>query len=247
MEEREDQIIELADDEVETRIARAMATQRSTADTEPDRSYRIYILLSALFLLVTLFGGLRFSAADGSFIFMKPELICLVFTALTMVLFARSGSIEIDGWLRENRTILKNAASVAVLLALSAATVQLYNSLLPEQGLMFWVVGFCFFWTIWNALFAEFDARKLFKNLAAIFGLAFVVKYLVLTNLTAAPAGSWWQRLFENPGKEAFTWLLDLPKYSSATGYLQFFTLILYVIGLLLTPSRVFHASPKPE
>lgn len=73
----------------------------------------------------------------------------------------------------------------------------------------------------------------------ALYGLAFAVKFLVLANITAAPTGSWWQRLFENPGKEAFTWLLELPKYSAGTGYIQFFTLTLYLIGLFLIPRKI--------
>ena len=71
----------------------------------------------------------------------------------------------------------------------------------------------------------------------ALFGLAFVVKYLVLANLMAPSSDGWFQRLIENPGKEAFTWLLDLPRYSAGTGYIQFFTISLYLIGLFLTPS----------
>ena len=35
---------------------------------------------------------------------------------------------------------------------------------------------------------------------------------------------------------QAFTWLLDLPRYSVGTGYIQFFTVVLYMIGLYLTP-----------
>ena len=73
--------------------------------------------------------------------------------------------------------------------------------------------------------------------MVALFGLAFVVKYLVLANLTAPTSGSWLQRIYENPGKEAFTWMLDLPRYSAGTGYIQFFTIALYLIGLFLTPS----------
>ena len=147
--------------------------------------------------------------------------------------------ISIEGWIAEDRPILENAASIAILLTLFTATVQLYNSLLPEQGLTFWVVGFCFFWTIWNNLFAEFDAKRLLRSMIALLGLAFVVKFLVLANITAAPTGSWWQRLFENPGKEAFTWLLELPQYSAGTGYIQFFTLALYLIGLFLIPRKI--------
>ncbi|MBA3692986.1 MAG: hypothetical protein H0W77_06045, partial [Acidobacteria bacterium] len=40
--------------------------------------------------------------------------------------------------------------------------------------------------------------------------------------------------IFENPAQEAFTWLLDLPKFAPATGYIQFFTLVFYLIGLFL-------------
>ena len=201
-------------------------------------SYLTYILLPAIFLAVTLLGGLRLGAADNAFVFLKPALVCLVFAALTLVLFFRSGMISLDGWIAEDRPLLQNAASVTVLLTMFSATVQLYNALLPEQGLTFWVVGFCFFWTIWNNLFAEFEAKRLLRSMFALFGLAFVVKYLVLANITAAPTGSWWQRLFENPGKEAFTWLLELPKYSAGTGYIQFFTLALYLIGLFLIPRK---------
>lgn len=197
------------------------------------------ILLPAIFLLVTLLGGFRLGATDGAFIFLKPALVCLVFAALTLVLYTRSGMIDIGGWISEERPILENASSVAVLLSLFTATVQLYNSLLPEQGLTFWVVGFCFFWTIWNNLFAEFDPKRLLRSMVGLFGLAFVIKYLILANITGSPEGSWWQRLFENPGKEAFTWLLDLPKYSPGTGYVQFFTISLYLIGLFLLPRSI--------
>ncbi len=201
--------------------------------------YLTYLVLPAIFIAVTLLGGLRLGAADNAFIFLKPALVCLVFAALTLVLFFRSGMISIDGWIAEDSPLLENAAGVTVLLSLFTATVQLYNSLLPEQGLTFWVVGFCFFWTIWNNLFAEFDAKRLLRSMIALYGLAFAVKFLVLANITAAPTGSWWQRLFENPGKEAFTWLLELPKYSAGTGYIQFFTITLYLIGLLLIPRKI--------
>lgn len=198
-----------------------------------------FLLLPVIFLASTLLGGLRLAPTDNAFIFIKPALVCLVFASLTLVLFFRSGMIALNGWISEDRSLLENSAALAVLLTLFTATVQLYNSLLPEQGLTFWVVGFCFFWTIWNNLFAEFDAKRLLRSMFALFGLAFVIKYLVLANITAAPTGSWWQRLFENPGKEAFTWLLELPKYSAGTGYIQFFTIALYLIGLLLLPRKL--------
>jgi len=195
-----------------------------------------YIILPAIFLFVTLLGGFRFGGADNAFIFLKPELVCLVFGAVLLVLFLRSGMIAIDGWFSHHYSGLHNTADGFVLLTLFTASVQLFNSVLPERGLAFWVVGFCFFWTLWNDLFAEFDAVKLLRSLIALFGMAFVVKYLVLANLTAPASDSWIQSVFQNPGKEAVTWLLDLPRYAKGTGYVQFFTVALYFLGLFLTP-----------
>ena len=200
------------------------------------RSAATYILLPAIFLTVTLLGGLRLGTIDNAFIFLKPALVCLVFAALSLVLFFRSGVIAINGWFSHEFSTPKNAANAAILLTLFTATVQLFNSLLPEQGLPFWVVGFCFFWTLWNNLFAEFDTKRLLRSLFALFGLAFVVKYLVLANLTAPQTDGWVQRIIANPGKEAFTWLLDLPRYAAGTGYVQFVSVSLYMIGLFLTP-----------
>jgi len=207
-----------------------------TLKTRNQRSLLIYIILPLIYLAATLLGGMRLGAAGGAFIFLKPPLISLVFGALSLVLFIRSGLIDLSGWFSEEHSAIKNVANATVLLTLFTATVQLFNSLLPEQGLPFWIVGFCFFWTIWNNLFAELDNKRLLRSMVALFGLAFVVKYLLLVNLTAPPGESWLRRIIENPGREAFTWLLDLPQYAAGTGYIQFFTVSLYLFGLILTP-----------
>jgi hypothetical protein len=82
------------------------------------------------------------------------------------------------------------------------------------------------------------DARRLLKATIALFGVAFATKYLLLANLTAPEGLSWWQRITENPGKEAVTYLLDLPRYAETTGYVQFLALLLYLLGLYLTPTN---------
>ena len=201
------------------------------------QSYLHYVLLPLIFLTVTLLGGLRLGSVDGAFIFLKPPLFCLIFAVILMTLFVRAGLIRMNGWFSEDLYLLQNIANASVLLTMFAASAQLFNSLLPEQGLPFWVVGFCFFWTLWNNLFAEFDTKKLLRSLGGLFGLAFVVKYLILANLTAPASESWLRSLIENPAKETFTWLLDLPRFSGGTGYIQFFTVALYLIGIFLTPS----------
>ena len=195
-----------------------------------------YILLPLILLTVTLLGGLRLGIADNAFIFLKPALICLVFAAVTMVLFVKAGMISVDGWLVSENSGLRNAANGAVLLTVFTALVQLYNSLLPEQGLPFWIVGFCFFWTLWNNLFAEFDPKRLVRSMAALFAMAFAVRWLFLTNITPETSDSWLQRVLQNPAQEALTWVLDIPRYSSGTGYIQFFTVVLFLLGLFLMP-----------
>jgi len=233
----------LADDNIEDieavdQAEISTAVRELPAKTQPagHNSVLTHIVLPVIFLLVTLLGGFRFGGADNAFIFLKPELVCLVFGAVLLVLFLRSGMIAIDGWFSREYSGLHNTANAFVLLTLFTASVQLFNAVLPEQGLAFWVVGFCFFWTLWNDLFAEFDAVKLLRSLIALFGMAFVVKYLVLANLTAPAGDGWIQSIFQNPGKEAVTWLLDLPRYAKGTGYVQFFTVALYLLGLFLTP-----------
>ena len=200
-------------------------------------STTVYLVLPILLLITTLLGGLRLGSLDNAFIFLKPALVCLIFASITVFLFFRAGLISLDGWLSERFSILQNTANAGVLITLFAATVQVFNSLLPEGGLPFWIVGFCFFWTLWNNYFAAFDTKRMLRSLGALFGLAFVTKYLVLANLTAPEGTNWLQRMVENPGREAFTWFLDLPRYSPGTGYIQFFVLVIYLIALYLTPA----------
>jgi hypothetical protein len=219
-------------------ISTVVEVRRAELPDQRHSSVLTYIILPAIFLLVTLLGGFRFGSSDNAFIFLKPALICLVFAAVLMVLYVRAGFIRIEGWFSHGYTGLENAANASVLLTLFAASVQLFNSVLPEQGVPLWIIGFCFIWTLWNDLFAEFDAAKLIRSLTAMFGLAFVVKYLLLANLTAPASGGWLQGLLQNPTKEAFTWLLDLPRYAAGTGYVQFFTVALYLLGLFLTPQN---------
>lgn len=201
------------------------------------QNQRVYLLLPFIFLTVTLLGGLRLSAPGSDVVFWRPALFCLISAAILMILFFRAGLISLKGWFTEDFTALKNVANGAVLVTLFAASAQIFNALLPEQGLPFWVFAFCFFWTLWNNLFADFDVRKLLRSLGALFGLAFVVKYLVLANLAAPAADGWLQGILQNPTQEAFTWLLNLPRFSAGTGYIQFFTVTFYLLGLYLLPN----------
>lgn len=197
---------------------------------------QLYLLVPFIFLTVALLGGLRLASPGNEFVFLKPALLCLILAVILLVLFIRGGLIVVEGWVNEEFPMLRNIANSVVLLTVFAASTQLFNSVMPEQGLPFWIVAFCFVWTLWNNLFADFDNKKLLRSIIALFGFAFVAKYLVLANLTAPASESWLRGLLENPAQEAFTWILALPKYSAGTGYIQFFAVLLYFLGLFLLP-----------
>jgi hypothetical protein len=224
-------------DEEKTQISTKTRNQVENQKS-PTAEKIIYLITPFIFLTVTLLGGLRLSEGANDFLFLKPALVCLIFAAITLVLFFRAKLIRLNRWFSEAFSLTTNAANALVLFTLFTASTQVYNALLPERGLPFWIIAFCFFWTLWNNLFAEFDAVKLLKSLGALFGIAFVTKYLVLANLTAPTSESWLKGLWENPAQETFTWLLDLPRFSAGTGYIQFLTLALYLIGLFLIPQN---------
>lgn len=235
------EVLEPGDDDA---IAKSLAGKENRAmaagidhGRERTRAVRLYIFLPLVFLTSALLGGLRLASPDGAFVFVTPALICLLFGVLLMVLFARGGMVSVEGWFSDDFSTVHNVANGAVLASAYAATVQVFNSLLPETGIPLWVVAFCFAWTLWNNLFAEFDGKKLLRGMIALFTFAFVAKYVILAGLTVPSGeGGWLRSLIENPGRETMTWLLDLPRYNSGTGYIQFFCLALYLGGLYLLP-----------
>ena len=229
----------MSENEIERQDDSSIGRARAVTTSQQEiihRAYLHYLVLPLTFLTVALLGGVRLSGDDSSLIFLMPPLVCLVFAAMLFVLFFRSGAIAAGGWFSDKLPMLTNISNAGILLTAFAAAAQIFNSVLPERGAMFWIVGFCFFWTLWNDLFAGLDAKRLLRSLAALFGLAFVVKYLILANLTAPAGQSWLQRLTENPAQEAFTWALDLPRFSPGTGYIQFLAAALFVTGLFLLP-----------
>ncbi|MBA3600863.1 MAG: hypothetical protein H0W45_06400, partial [Acidobacteria bacterium] len=166
--------------EKQTDISTEIETPKTKNENQNQKSYLQYIFLPLIFLTVTLLGGLRVNATDDAFVFLKPPLVCLIFATILLVLFFRANLIKLDGWFSEKFSGLKNVANATILVSLFAASTQIFNALLPERGLPFWTFAFCFFWTLWNNLFAEFDTKRLLQSLGGLFGLAFVVKYLVL-------------------------------------------------------------------
>jgi hypothetical protein len=201
-----------------------------------NRSLVHFVLLPLLFLTVTLLGGLRINAVDHAFIFVAPPLVTLVLAVLLMLLFVRGRLVQFNRWLANDRPPLTNISHGWMLLTLFFASAQAFNSVLPERGLLHWLFSFFFLWTLWNNQFSSFDARRLLRSLAVLFGTAFVLKHILLASLYGSEGG-WLKKVAGALLQGASLGTLDAPAFAPATGYISFFTLALYVAGLVLLSS----------
>jgi hypothetical protein len=197
-----------------------------------NRALLRHVLLPTIFLTVALLGGVRVEAGGGALLFVVPPLVTLILATMLLVLFARGGAIRVGRWLSADNATLENVSHALTLGALFFASAQAFNSVLPDAGLPRLVLAFFFLWTLWQNQFSAFDARRLLRSLAALFGTAFVVKHLLLASLTD-PTGGWLRRLTATMLEGV---ALGGPAYAASTGYVSFFTLALYVGGLLLLP-----------
>jgi hypothetical protein len=210
-------------------------------DRSRNRALLRFILLPMIFLTVALLGGLRIDAETHAFVFIPPPLITLILSVFLMTLFVRGHAIELRQWVNSEQSLITNVSHALTLLALYFASAQALNSVLPERGLLFWLFSFFFLWTLWNNQFSSFDARRLLRSLAVLFGTAFFLKHMFLASLFS-PEGGWAKKVAGFLLEVGTLGTLDYQVFAPATGYISFFTLVLYVGGLiLLTPS------PEPE
>jgi len=191
------------------------------------------VVLPMLFLTVALLGGLRVGAADRTFIFVTPPLVTLLLGILLMLLFIRGRLIRLHQWVGNELPPLTNVVHIWTLITLFFASAQAFNSVLPERGLLHWLFSFFFLWTLWNNQFSSFDPPRLLRSLAILFGTAFVLKHILLASLYS-PEGGWLKRVAGTLLQGVSLGTLDAPNFAPATGYICFFTLTLYVAGLIL-------------
>jgi hypothetical protein len=200
-----------------------------------NRALLRHVLLPTIFLTVALLGGVRVGADGGAFLFLPPPLVTLMLAVLMLALFARARLVEVGRWLSAGNGVAENVSHALTLATLFFASAQAFNSVLPETGLPRFVLAAFFLWTLWQNQFSAFDARRLLRSLAALFGTAFVVKHLLLASLYAQDGG-WLKRLAQSALQGVTLGALDGPAYAGSTGYVSFFALALYVCGLFLLP-----------
>lgn len=191
------------------------------------------VVLPTLFLTVVLLGGLRVEAESRVFIFVAPPLVTLFLGVLLMLLLVRGRLISFSQWVGNELPPLTNIVHIWILITLFFASVQAFNSVLPERGFLHWLFSFFFLWTLWNNQFSSFDPPRLLRSLAILFGTAFVLKHILLASLYS-PEGGWLKRVAATLLQGVSLGLIDGPSFAPATGYICFFTLALYVVGLII-------------
>ena len=211
----------------------AVSNPQSEGAQSKNRALVSYVLLPFIFLTVALLGGLRVSSDDRALVFFPPPLITLVLAVLLMLLLVRGGLVELRSLVASDQPPFENASNIWLLLTLFFASAQAFNSVLPERGLLHWLFSFFFLWTLWNNQFSSFDARRLLRSLVVLFGTAFILKHMLLASLYA-PDGGWLKRIAGTLVQGVSLGTLDAPSFAPATGYISFFALALYVIGLML-------------
>ena len=201
---------------------------------ERNRELLHFIVLPTLLLTAGLLGGLRIDAQTRQFIFIAPPLVTLVLAILLGSLFVRAGALDLRRWLAIEKPMLTNVSHLLTLIALFFASAQAFNSVLPESGLLHWMFSFFFLWTLWTNQFSSFDPRRLLKSLIILFGTAFVLKHLLMSQLYTPEGG-----LLRTIAATLLQGIsVDVPRFAPITGYISFFALALYVGSLLLiTPA----------
>lgn len=193
--------------------------------------------LPLIFLTVALMGGFR-SPLSGGMQFIAPALIYLVLGVLVLGVAFRSGLLVPGLLLSDRRTPLENVSGGVVLASLFLASAQVVNSLAPEDGLLHLLYCFFFAALLWNTLAARPDRRRLLHSLFVILSSAFIFKYVLLAGLYD-PQGGLTRRVLTALLEGVALGTLQYQPFAPATGYVAFFTVLLYLAGLALLPSRL--------
>jgi len=187
-----------------------------------------------LFLTVALLGGVR--VADRV-VLLPPPLYALVLGLLLFGVLARTGAVALHRLMNGSRAAVANLNGLLVMLTTFLASVQVFNLVTPESGLPRLLFDVFFLVLLLNTLAAAPDRVRVLRSLVVIFGSAFVLKFIVLAALSD-PAGGMLKRVLLVLLEGVTLGTLTQDVFHESTGYLAFFTLVLFMTGLALLPPR---------
>ncbi|MYA12514.1 MAG: hypothetical protein F4087_06330 [Gemmatimonadetes bacterium] len=195
---------------------RSLARRVSSA-TPVNRAGRSTTLIGLLFA-VGLLGGLRIGESQ---IWLAPPLFTLVLAALMLGALDGHGAIALKRLLYSSRSAV-DLHGLLVVLAIVFASAQAFHAVIPA-GSPRWLVYLLFFLSLLalNTRIIAADHARMLWTLAAVFGAAFTVTFVILPSSPPGGVRAWFCRIL--PGCH--------PRHP-ATGYLAFGTLFLYLLAL---------------
>jgi hypothetical protein len=96
-----------------------------------------------------------------------------------MILFVRGGLIDVAQHVGEEFGITDNVSGAIFLLSFYAATVQVFNIVTPERGLLNFCFNLFYFLIFFNNVFVISSPARVAKSLSAVLAASFAVKYLI--------------------------------------------------------------------
>jgi hypothetical protein len=192
------------------------------------------VILPAAFLTVVLLGSVRIAEATS---LVPPSVFALVLGLLVVRVAVQSGTLAPQRLLGESRSALANVNGLVVLLALWLASAQVIAVLIPESGLP--RIGFSVFLLILllNTAAAAPDRIRLLRSLSVAFGALFVLKFVVLRELSAPGTGGL-KRVLQTLLEGITLGVLLQPPSHQAASYVALLSLVLFLVSLFLLPSR---------
>jgi hypothetical protein len=190
--------------------------------------------LPLIMLTVTLLGGLRVAERV---ILMPPPLFALVLAMLLLGILVRSSALAPERLMSSGRSPAANLNGLVVLIATFLASAQAFNLATPESGLPRLLFSVFLFVLLLNTMAASPDRIRTLRSLAVTFGSAFVLKFIVLAAISD-PVGGRLKRILLVMLEGLTLGTLTQDTFHPITGYLGFFTFVLFVVGVSLLPGR---------
>jgi hypothetical protein len=192
------------------------------------------VYLPLLFLTVTLLGGLR--VADR-LTFVPPPLFSLVLGVMVFGVLVRGRVLAADSLMSASRTSLENLSGFVVILSTFFAATQVFNLVTPESGLPFLLFNVFLFVLLVNTLAGAHDRVSVLRSMGVIVGAAFMLKFIVLGAISE-PGDTMLKRVLFALLEGVTLGTLTQPRLHPVAGYLAFATLVLFLVGLAMLPSR---------
>jgi hypothetical protein len=192
------------------------------------------IVLPIAFLTVLLLGSVRVAETT---VLVPPSVFALVLGLLFIRIVVRSGTLAPERLLASSRSGLANANGLVALIGLWLAAAQVIALLIPESGLPRIVFAVFLLILLGNTAAAAPDRTRLLRSLTVTFGALFLLKFVVLAQLSA-PGGGRLNRILQTLLEGVTLGALLQPPQHSVTGYLALATLVLFLAALLLLPMK---------